>query len=164
MFLPGLGFYRNNKKGKVPPITGHECPRREVEVWLYSFFNPVARWGGWLTPRSGRFTPGKETLYPLYRRLGGPQGRSKRVRKMFPPPSGIRSPNHPARSESLYQLSYPGPHRNNTVFIIWRCWGFSRILGPKRDEVTGEWSRLHNKELYALCSSPNIVIKSRRGM
>jgi hypothetical protein len=38
------------------------------------------------------------------------------------------------------------------------------ILGPKRDEVTGEWRRLHNKELYALYSSPNIirVIKSRR--
>jgi hypothetical protein len=29
-----------------------------------------------------------------------------------------------------------------------------RIFGPKRDEVTGEWRRLHNKELYALYSSP----------
>jgi hypothetical protein len=39
-----------------------------------------------------------------------------------------------------------------------------RIFGPKRDEVTGEWRRLHNKELFALYSSPNIirVIKSRR--
>jgi hypothetical protein len=39
-----------------------------------------------------------------------------------------------------------------------------RIFGPKRDEVTGEWRRLHNKELYALYSSLNIirVIKSRR--
>jgi hypothetical protein len=39
-----------------------------------------------------------------------------------------------------------------------------RIFGPRRDEVTGEWRRLHNKELYALYSSPNItrVIKSRR--
>jgi hypothetical protein len=39
-----------------------------------------------------------------------------------------------------------------------------RIFGPKRDEVTGEWRRLHNKELYALYSSPNIirVIMSRR--
>jgi hypothetical protein len=39
-----------------------------------------------------------------------------------------------------------------------------RIFGPKRDEVIGEWRRLHNKELYALYSSPDIirVIKSRR--
>jgi hypothetical protein len=39
-----------------------------------------------------------------------------------------------------------------------------RIFWPKRDDVTGEWRRLHNEELYALYSSPNIirVIKSRR--
>jgi hypothetical protein len=39
-----------------------------------------------------------------------------------------------------------------------------RIFGPKRDEVTGEWRRLHDEELYALYSSPNIirVIKLRR--
>jgi hypothetical protein len=39
-----------------------------------------------------------------------------------------------------------------------------RIFGPKRDEVTGEWRRLHNEELHALYSSPNIirVMKSRR--
>jgi hypothetical protein len=38
-----------------------------------------------------------------------------------------------------------------------------RIFGPKRDVVTVEWRRLHNKELYAVYSSPNIirVIKSR---
>jgi len=39
-----------------------------------------------------------------------------------------------------------------------------RIFGPRRDEVTGEWRRLHNKELNDLYSSPIIVrvIKSRR--
>jgi hypothetical protein len=35
-------------------------------------------------PRPGRFTPGKETRYPFYRRLGGPQSRSGRVRKISP--------------------------------------------------------------------------------
>jgi hypothetical protein len=32
-----------------------------------------------------------------------------------------------------------------------------RIFGPKRDKVKGEWRRLHNKKLYALYSSPNII-------
>jgi hypothetical protein len=39
-----------------------------------------------------------------------------------------------------------------------------RIFGPKRDEVTGEWRKLHNEELRNLYSSPSIIriIKSRR--
>jgi hypothetical protein len=32
-----------------------------------------------------------------------------------------------------------------------------RILGPRRDEVTGKWRRLYNEELYILYSSPNII-------
>jgi hypothetical protein len=42
---------------------------------------------------------------------------------------------------------------------VWR-----RIFGPKRDEVTGDWRKLHNEALHDLYSSPNIVrvIKSRR--
>jgi hypothetical protein len=39
-----------------------------------------------------------------------------------------------------------------------------RVFGPKRDEVMGEWRKLHNKELHDLYSSPSIIriIKSRR--
>jgi hypothetical protein len=46
---------------------------------------------------------------------------------------------------------------------VFENWVLRRIFRPKRDEVTGEWRRLHNKELNDLYSSPNIiqVIKSR---
>jgi len=39
-----------------------------------------------------------------------------------------------------------------------------RVFGPKRDEVTGEWRKLHNEELSNLYILPNIVrvVKSRR--
>jgi hypothetical protein len=39
-----------------------------------------------------------------------------------------------------------------------------RLFGPKWDEVTGDWRKLHNEELHNLYSSPDIIrmIKSRR--
>jgi hypothetical protein len=39
-----------------------------------------------------------------------------------------------------------------------------RIFGPKREDVTGDWRKLHNDELHNLYSLPNIIrmIKSRR--
>jgi hypothetical protein len=39
-----------------------------------------------------------------------------------------------------------------------------RVFGPKRDEVTGGWRKLHNEELHNLYSCPSIIrmIKSRR--
>jgi hypothetical protein len=42
--------------------------------------------------------------------------------------------------------------------VLWR------IFGPKRDEMTGGWRKLHNEELHDLYSSPSIVrvIKARR--
>jgi hypothetical protein len=64
--------------------------------------------GGWPTIRPGPFTPRKERWYAFYRRLGGPQGQSRWVRKISPL-TRIRSPDRRARSESLYRLSYPGP-------------------------------------------------------
>jgi len=61
--------------------------QREVEVRLYSFFNLGTRWG-WVVNATLRphFTPRKEARYFLYRRLGGPQGRSGPVKKMSSPP------------------------------------------------------------------------------
>jgi hypothetical protein len=37
-----------------------------------------------------------------------------------------------------------------------------KIFGPKRDEVTGEWKRLHNENLHGLYSSPIIIAVSMR--
>jgi hypothetical protein len=71
---------------------------------LFHDYSTRRGWGVSVTPRQ-LFTPGK-TRYPLWRRLGGPQGRSGQVRKISPP-TGIRSPDLPASSQSLYRLRYP---------------------------------------------------------
>ena len=76
---------QNKGKSKVLPITGHEGPEGGQ---MYSSTLPSTSAldeGGWSKPRPGLFTPRKEIRYPLYRRLGGPQGRSGRVRKISPP-------------------------------------------------------------------------------
>ena len=50
------------------------------------------------------------------------------------------------------------------VFRVFENMVLRRIFGPRRDEVTEEWRRLHSEELNGLYCSPNIVrvIKSRR--
>jgi hypothetical protein len=73
-------------KGKVLPRTGHEGPEGEQKYSSTLSLTSTLDEGGWSTPRPGRFTPGKETRFPLYRRLGGPQGRSRRLGKISPPP------------------------------------------------------------------------------
>jgi hypothetical protein len=57
-------------------------------------------------------------------------------------------------------LSHSGKEQRLSVF---ENRVLRRIFGPKRDEATGEWRRLHNEELNDLQSSPNTirVIKSR---
>ena len=80
-------------KGKGHPISGHEDPEALDGV-------------GGQRQAPAALTPGK-TRYSLCRRLGGPQGRSGRAENVAA--TGIRSPDRPARIESLYRLSHPGP-------------------------------------------------------
>ena len=64
--------------------------------------------GGWLTPRSVHFTPGKETPLPIIQEAGwSPWSVWTDAENIAP--TGIRSADFPARSESLYRLHYPGP-------------------------------------------------------
>jgi hypothetical protein len=72
-------------KGKVHPGTGHEDPEGEKYSYTLSLTSALDG-GGWSTPSPGRFIPWKETRYPLYRKLDGPQGRSGRMRKTSPQP------------------------------------------------------------------------------
>ena len=65
------------------------------------------RWPVSSTPRS-HFTPPGKTRYPLYRRLGGPQGRSGRAEKS--------RPHRLARSQLLYRLSYPA-HNELSILV-----------------------------------------------
>ena len=72
--------------------------------------------------RPGRYLPSRKTRYPLYRRLGGPQGRSGQVRKISPPP-GFDPPTVQARSQSLYPATLPGPpHDSNLDQNTIRIW------------------------------------------
>jgi hypothetical protein len=64
---------------------------------------------GSASPPGHSLTSGK-TQYPLYRRLGGVQDQSGQVQKISPP-AGTRSPDRPARSQSLYRLRYPALNR-----------------------------------------------------
>ena len=63
--------------------------------------------GEWSTPLPGRFTPGKDPVSIVQKAGWTPGPVWTDVENLGP--TGIRSPDRPGRSESLYRLSYPGP-------------------------------------------------------
>ena len=72
-------------KGKLSPLQVRLWPRGWVEVKLHSFMTAALEGGEWSAARPGlTLTPGA-TRYPLYRRLGGPQGRSGLTENLAPP-------------------------------------------------------------------------------
>jgi hypothetical protein len=73
------------------------------------------------------FTSGKDPVSIVqYSRLGGPQGRSGQLRKISPP-TWIRSPDRPARSQSLYRLSYRAYLYMKTLVFFFFFFFFSII-------------------------------------
>ena len=79
--------------------------------------------------RPGRSLPPGKTRYPLYRRLGGPQGRLDRCGKSHPPPTRIQSLDRPACGQSLYRLRYPAHQEQHGFWktllkiqnVLWYC-------------------------------------------
>jgi len=91
------------KLGRFHPFYRPRKPLGGVEVYLYSLQDLGTRWGGGQPHAIAAFTPGKDPV-PILQEAGwdpGPvwmDGKSRPHRDLFP----VR----PARSQSLYQLSY----------------------------------------------------------
>jgi hypothetical protein len=92
---------------KVQPGTCHEGPEEEHRYSSTLSLTSALDGVGGQRHIPAALLPGK-IRYPLYRRLGRPQGRSGEMRKISPP-TRIRSLDRPGRSESLYRPRYPGP-------------------------------------------------------
>jgi hypothetical protein len=101
-------------KGKSysDPVTGPVWSRGWVKVQLYSSITATLEGGEWSAALPGRTLPPGKTRYPLYRRLGGRQGRSGRAENLVF--TGIRSRIVQPVAQSLYRLSY----RAHKCYII----------------------------------------------
>jgi hypothetical protein len=105
-----------HNKGEVHPITGHEGPEVEERYSSTLSLTSALDGGGWSMPRPGRLPPGR----PGTNCTGGwvgPRAGLDGCRKSRPYQD---SPDRPARSKSLYQLSYPGPHHTIKAHTIYR--------------------------------------------
>jgi len=100
------------KKAKFTVVQAMKAQKRNGSLVLHhSPPSTLAVDGGeWSTPSPGRFTPGKETRFPLYRRLGGPQVRAWTCAENLAP-TGIRSPDRPACREVAIPTTLSRPTR-----------------------------------------------------
>ena len=100
-------YVRNSRADTtVQPRTGHESPEGEYTYSYTLSLTSELDGVGWSTSRSGRFTPPppEKTRYPLYRRQGGPKGRSGRVRSISSPTGFHRRTVHPIEVDSTSRL------------------------------------------------------------
>ena len=146
------------------------------------FLHLGTRWGGWSTPRPGRFTPGKDPV-PIVQEAGWAPGPVWKDGENHTP-TGTRSPDRPAHSESLYWLSYPGPlvkyarkyiidHVQVSVafainisvliltYTIWQSVNILSIFLYSTYISVNKWKvyRMWNWSLY-WCDSPNVVVST----
>jgi hypothetical protein len=111
-----------NRCSKVHPRTGHKGPQWE---WRYSSTHSstlvLDGVGGQLHALAA--LPLGKTWYPLNRRLCGPQVPVWTVAENLAPYRDS-IPHRPARSKSLYQLSYPGPYQQAQYypFLVMSFW------------------------------------------
>jgi hypothetical protein len=142
-------------KVKVP-LTEPKAQRR-VDVPLYSFLTSALEGSGLSESRPGHFTPRKDPV-PIVQEAGWAPGPVWTYAKNLAS-TGIRSPDRPALSNSLYRLSSPGSYVLNVseLIYLWISYLFKYIM----------WCVV---EGWYVCQSKNVgmggarVIKSVRGM
>ena len=98
---------------------------------------------------------------PFYGRRGGPRGRFGRARNISSP-TGVRSQDRPARSESLYRLSYPGP-AESTLEIQIRLPADHRcdILRVLAQVITWPYRVLENTYSLLCCKYKGLLLKAQ---
>ena len=104
------------KRGKVIPLRA-SVAQRVGEIELYSSMTAALEGGEWTATRPSWTLPPGKTQYPLYRRLGGPQGRSGQVRKISPSLVSISGPSSPWPVAIPTEL--PGPMRRDYCTLIY---------------------------------------------
>ena len=146
-----------NVKGEVHPRTGHEGPEGEKYSCTLSLTSTL--YGvGWSTPRLGRTTPGKDPV-PIVQVAGWAPG------PVWTGAENLAPTRFRARSESLYRLSFPGPHFY--MYVLCMCiqrvfrlmkhshWQAQCVCGSRaywrRNDARLDWSR-------RTCWCPNGVI------
>ena len=119
----------------------------------------VLEGGEWSASRPGSSLPLGKTRYPLYRRLGGPQGRSGRVRKISPPPELDPRTVQPVASR------YTNYATRSTLLMYWYIIFFSVVLRPNAGHglLNVEVSRSHTTTHHnRLDSSGRVISSSQR--
>ena len=103
--------------------------------------------GGWSAPRPGRFTSGKDPV-PIVQEAWWAPGPIWTGAENFAP-TGIRSPDRLARSESLYRLSYRGPllklRLTNLIRgdIIRLCWSVTNKCSSHKHNISTLYVRFY---------------------
>jgi len=87
-------------KGKIHPRTDHEGPEWKYRCNYILYLTSSLNWVGGQRHAPAALPPGK-TRYPLYRRLGGPQDRSGRVRRISPQPGFDPQTDQPVASRYI---------------------------------------------------------------
>ena len=115
-------------KVKVHSKTGHEVSEGKQKCSSTLSLTTELDEGRWLTPLPYRFTPGKETRYHLNMRLGGPQGRYGRVRKISTS-AGIDSRTVRPVASRYIDCAIAALWRMGVILKCWdNCWQKKRTL------------------------------------